>query len=452
MFFVLSFVLSCLFLPAACQFDDFDNEDGFHPDPLTAGLFALLCIFALLYGVMSIWNFVALLTSRGHRASYAFLLPTISFFSLSNAAYIAEIILENIPALDADSRESELPILLLPTLGFVGDLFYDWAVVLQFLVLIAVLWNRETQLRAATDGKFGGHHPALIALHATLATLTFIFGTATEAYNMDTNVKLTQTDFLIEFEDLLQQRDNVRLQLYYAFNAFAVLTAVDVAVTTLLLWRSWRKAGMSDKITNLMLYAVVPLYSILGLFLMIFTIVFSPVGIPNSASVAVFEGASLASNLLITGFSITILFIVLFMSVKKVWWNLGGVEPLPQQQYWTPQPQYVYAAPPQVTQAGYYVAEPGQSMPYGQPQMYPAQGTPPMQHVQYAHPQPHESSPGSYTPASPPSMQASPGSYTPASYTPASPPSMQASPGSYTPPQSDQGTLVSQEKTGFHVA
>jgi hypothetical protein len=36
MLFVLSFVLSCLFLPAACQFDDFDNEDGFHPDPLTA--------------------------------------------------------------------------------------------------------------------------------------------------------------------------------------------------------------------------------------------------------------------------------------------------------------------------------------------------------------------------------------------------------------------------------
>ncbi|KAJ7852309.1 hypothetical protein B0H13DRAFT_2284360 [Mycena leptocephala] len=440
MLFVLSFVLSCLFLPAACQFDDFDNEDGFHPDPLTAGLFALLCIFALLYGIMSIWNFVALLTSRGHRAPYAFLLPTISFFSLSNAAYIAEIILQNIPALDATSFfSSELPILLLPTLYFIGNLFYDWAFVLQFLVLIAVLWNRETQLRAATDGKFGGHHPALIALHATLATLTFIFGTATEA----------QIDaFELDTEAIVEHRDNVRLQLYYAYNAFAVLMAVDVAVTTSLLWRSWRKAGMSDKITNLMLYAVVPLYSILSLFLMIFTIVFSPVGIPNSAGVAVFEGANIASNLLITGFSITILFIVLFMSVKKVWWNLGGVgEPLPQQQYWTPQPQYVYAAPPQVTQAGYYVAEPGQSMPYGQPQMYPAQGAPPMQHVQYAHPQPHESSPGSYTPASPPSMQASPGSYTPAS-----PPSMQASPGSYTPPQSDQGTLVSQEKTGLHVA
>ncbi|KAJ7913045.1 hypothetical protein B0H13DRAFT_514066 [Mycena leptocephala] len=421
MLFVLSFVLSCLFLPAACQFD---NEHGFHPDPLTAGLFALLCIFALLYGIMSIWNFVALLTSRGHRAPYVFLLSTISFFSLSDATFIAEIILKNIPALDSSE-----PPMLLPTLSFVTNLFNDWAIVLQFLVLIAVLWNRETQLRAATDGKFGGHHPALIALHATLATLTFIFGTATEAYNMGSisdNIELLP-------EPIFEKRENVRLQLYYAYNAFAVLTAVDVAVTTSLLWRSWRKAGMSDKITNLMLYTVVPLYSILSLLLMIFTIVFSPVGILNSASAAVFEGANLADNLLLTVFSITILCIVLFMSVKKVWWNLGGVgEPLQQQQHWTPRPQYVYAAPPQVTQAGYYVAEPGQSMPHGQPQMYPAQGAPPMQHVQYAQPQPHESSPGSYTPASPPSMQASPGSYTPAS-----PPSMQASPGSYIPPQSD---------------
>ncbi|KAJ7822360.1 hypothetical protein B0H13DRAFT_2127130 [Mycena leptocephala] len=414
---------------------------------------------------MSIWNFVALLISRSHRAPYACLLPTISFFSLSNAAFIAEIILGIIPALGASSIFSELPTLP-ATLSFVGNLFNNWAVVLQFLVLIAVLWNRETQLRVATDGKFGSHHPALIPLHATLATLTFIFGTATEAYNMDTNVKFTQIDsFDLDTEGLFEHRDNVRLQLYYAYNAFAVLTAVDVAVTTSLLWCSWRKAGMSDKvpdflshflmlcvltrpqITNLMLYAVVPLYSILSLLLMIFTIVFSPVGIPNFTSFAAFQGANLASHLLLTGFSITILFIVLFMSVKKVWWNLGGVgEPSQQQQYWTPQLQYVYAAPPQVTQAGYYVAEPGQSMPYGQPQMYPAQGAPPMQHVQYAQPQPYESSPGSYTLASPPSMQASPGLYTPAS-----PPPIQASPGSYTPPQSDQGTLVSQEKTGFHV-
>jgi hypothetical protein len=161
---------------------------------------------------------------------------------------------------------------------------------------------------------------------------------------MDTNVKFTQIDsFDLDTEGLFEHRDNVRLQLYYAYNAFAVLTAVDVAVTTSLLWCSWRKAGMSDKvpdflshflmlcvltrpqITNLMLYAVVPLYSILSLLLMIFTIVFSPVGIPNFTSFAAFQGANLASHLLLTGFSITILFIVLFMSVKKVWWNLGGV-------------------------------------------------------------------------------------------------------------------------------
>lgn len=201
----------------------------------------------MLYGALAIWNFVALFTSRGHRSPYAFLLPTIAFSAWSNAAYIAWIILENIPTLNANSFfGSDLPVLLIPSLGFVSSLFSDWAVVFQFLVIIAVLWNRETALRTVTDGKFGGHHPVLIALHATLATLTFIFGTAGDAYGMDTNVKLTNTD--LDLSDYYH-RILVRQQLSYVFNTFAVLMVVDVAVTTTLLWRAWKKAEVSDKVT-----------------------------------------------------------------------------------------------------------------------------------------------------------------------------------------------------------
>ncbi|KAJ6511290.1 hypothetical protein C8R47DRAFT_729566 [Mycena vitilis] len=443
MFFILPLVLSSLFLPAACQFDDSgSNPDGFHPDSLTGGLFALCCIFAFLYGVLGIWNFVALLTSRGHRSPYAFLLPTILFFAWSNAAFIALILLENIPALQSDSFfDGPLPVLLLPSLRFVANLFNDWAVVLLFLVLIAVLWNRETMLRLSTDGKFGGHHPALIALHATLASLTFIFGTATEAFLMDTNVRFATTD--ISFDEI-DHRFTVDNQLYYVYTTFAVLMGVDVAVTTVLLWRGWKKAGIPDKITNIMLYAVVPLYSVLCLFYMIFTIVFSPSGIPSSATRATFEGADIADSLLITGFTITIMFMVLFLSVKKAYWNPNGIgQPPKQQQYWAPQPQYVYATPPQVPQAGYYVAGAQQPGPYGQPQhqMYPApqmQGSPNMQYAQphdqsgQAYPQQHESTVGSYTP------------------THASTQPMPASPGSYSPPQSVQGPHG--EKTGLHVS
>ncbi|KAF7343448.1 hypothetical protein MVEN_01777600 [Mycena venus] len=404
MLFLLTCVLSSFFLPAACQFDDSDS-DGFHPDPLTAGLFGVLCIFALLYGVLSIWTLVALFTSRGHRGPYAFQFPAILFFAWSNAAYIGWLIIENIPVLNANSFFSDVPVLLLPSLGFVSNLLFDWGVVLQFLVLIAVLWNRETVLRIATDGKFGGHHPVLIALHVTLATLTFIFGTASEAYGMDTAVKFNDTD---RFESRLYReylhRIQVRQQLNYVFNAFAILMVIDVAVTTSLLWRAWRKAGISDKITNLMLYVVVPLYSIFGLLLMIFTILFSPSGLSADAGPEVFEGANLAYSILVTGISITILFFILALSVKKAYWNPGGVAEPSKQQYWVPQPQYIYAAPPQVPQAGYYAQQP---MAYGQPQpqMYAGPDSP--QQMQYA--QPHESAPGSY--ASP--MQASPGSYTP---------------------------------------
>ncbi|KAJ7788101.1 hypothetical protein B0H14DRAFT_269707 [Mycena olivaceomarginata] len=412
MFLLLTCVLSSLFLPAACQFDG-DDGDSFHPDPLTAALFAIVCIFALLYGALAIWNFVALFTSRGHRSPYAFLLPTIAFSAWSNAAYIAWIILENIPALNANSFfGSDLPVLLIPSLSFVYSLFSDWAVVLQFLVIIAVLWNRETALRTATDGKFGGHHPALIALHATLATLTFIFGTAGDAYSMDTNVKLTNTDpDFFDFTDY-DHRILVRQQLLYVFNTFEVLMVVDVAVTTTLLWRAWKKAEKSDKITTLMLYVLVPIYFVFGLLLVIFTILFSPSGLSNNADVSVWEGAGLANNILVTGVSITILFFILALSIKKQYWNSGGVgEPLRQQQYWGPQAQYVYAAPPQVPQAGYYVAGPQHPTPYGQPQMYADPNSPPTQHVQYA--QPYESAPGSLAAPSPPPMQTGPGSYTP---------------------------------------
>lgn len=261
MLFALTLVLSSLFLPAACQFAD-DNGDGFHPDPITTvcpphlfffllssrqfqGIFAILCIFVLVFGVLNIWTFIALLTSRGHRSPCAFLLPTLTFFAWSNGASIALIVLNNIPSLEFSDS---LPVLLISALNLVSNIFNDWAVVLQYLAVIAVIWNRERALRTATEGKFGGHHPALTVVHAALATLTFIFGTATEALNMDINVRILTTDF---DNDEVQHQLVVAQQLFYVYSSFAVLTAVDVAASTVLLWQAWRKAGIPDKVLNL---------------------------------------------------------------------------------------------------------------------------------------------------------------------------------------------------------
>ncbi|KAJ7253074.1 hypothetical protein B0H12DRAFT_603284 [Mycena haematopus] len=395
MFFFLTCVLSSLILPAACQEFDEGFSDGFHPDSLTMGLFVVLCIFAFLYGMLGLWNFVPLISGRGHRSPYALLLPTIFFSSASNAAYIAWIILENIPALNAnDIFLTDLPVLLTPSLIFISNLFFNWAVILQFLVIITVLWNRDAALRAATDGNFSGHHPALNALHATLATLMFIFGTATESYRMATNVKYDNPN-TYELEVFGQHSDYqhrilVAQQLSYVFNTFAVLTVVDVVATTVLPWRAWKKAGISDKITNLMLYVLVPLYSLFCLFLMIFTILFSPSGLSDSSGPTAFESADLADSILVTGTSIAILFFILALSLNKQSWNPTASSK--QQQYWAPQPQYIYAAPSQVSQAGYYAGGPQQPMPYGQPQMYPAPDPAPMaQQGQYA--QPHEYAP-----------------------------------------------------------
>ncbi|KAJ7177996.1 hypothetical protein C8R46DRAFT_1212720 [Mycena filopes] len=442
MLFALTLVLSSLFLPASCQFDD----DG------VQGLFAILAIFSLVYSGLLIWTFIALFTSRGHRAPYALLVPTLIFFAWSNAAYIALVILENIPSLRFFS--DTLPVLLLPALGFVLNLFNDWAIILQFLVVIAVLWNRENALRLASDGKSGGHHPALIAVHATLAGLMFILGTASEALNMDINVKYYTTDYFLDNPDALDHRITVRNQLNYAYMSFAVLTAVDVAVTTVLLWRAWKKntARSSDKITNVMLYAVLPLYSLLSLLLMIFTIVFSTSGIPPTASATAFESASLADELLVTLLSFAVIVVILVLSIRKVDWTHDGVEP-PKPQYWAPQPQFMYGGAPAQgpPAAGYYAAQP---MPYG-PGSQPQQPMPmhyggqPQAQEPYQEPYPgaharlsgYESTPGGYTPPAhdPPSM----GTHASAS-----------SPGGYSPPPHSvqQGQAVNREKTGFHVA
>ncbi|KAJ7094077.1 hypothetical protein B0H15DRAFT_151783 [Mycena belliarum] len=457
-------LFSSLILPAACQFsggDDDAESTGFHPDPLTAGTFALLCIFAVCYSVLIIWTFVALVTSRGHRAPYAFLLPALVFFAWSNATYIALIILVNIPAI---VFSDDLPPLLVPALTFVNYLFNDWGLVLIFLAVIAVIWNRESALRAATEGKSGGHHPALIAVHATLAALVFILGTAAEGYNMETNVRYYLRDdderrFLTRRQ--LARRIITYQQLFYAFSSFAILMGVDVIVSATLLWRAWKNAAISDKVTNIMLYVVAPLYGLLSLVIMIFTIVFSPSGLPRSAGRAAFESASLANVLLATGLLLAVATTLLVLALRKRNWTPGGAAPPMQQQpYWAPQPQqYTYAAPPPGTQSGYVHGH----FPHGPPMAFaPGPGpavdptlapqAPPAARNSYAYasgpstpqgPSPYAPPrPGSYyshasshAPASPPLASAVPGGYTP----PASAYGGAASPGGYSPPSSSQG-------------
>ncbi|KAJ7291235.1 hypothetical protein C8J57DRAFT_1271889 [Mycena rebaudengoi] len=373
-----------------CGGDDPDDEPsaGFHPDSLAGGLFAILCIFALTYSALIIWTFVALIMSRGHRAPYAVLFPTLLFAGWSNAVYMGMILIENIPSLHSFS--DSIPDLLLPTMGFVTNLFNYWSLVLLFLTTVLVILNRETALKTASEGKSGGHKPALLAVHIALAALTWIFGTAAEAYILDTNVQFYTGDLArLLFRSRLKHRIMITQALTYVFWSFAVLMGVDVAVSTVLLSRAWRGAEISDKITKVMLYVIVPLWALLSLVNMIFAIIFSPSGLPTNSTLQAYQGAALANSLLAVGLGFGIIITLLFMSAKRTFWTSGGAATHGKYIY-AAQPQYMHAspapAPGGTAQPGFYDPNPQQQQ---QQTMQSSEGGT----VQYRqHEQPHDTS------------------------------------------------------------
>ncbi|KAF7366677.1 hypothetical protein MSAN_00925600 [Mycena sanguinolenta] len=407
MFFFLA-CLSSLVLPAACQLE-FSTEDGFHPDSLTMGTFAVLCIFAVCYSVLFLWSFVPIISGRGHRLPYLVLLPTVVFAAWSNATYGASIVLENIPALNAnDIFLTELPVLLLPSLAFVSNLLYYWSFVLQFVVVILLLRNREAALRATPAGRdasgpVGTASMVRNAVHVALALLAFTFGTASAGLEMATSVKYDNPDTYSTIFGLdgtgeadYLHRLHVQSQLFWTHNSFIVLTGIDVVATTVVVWRGWRKAGLTDTITSRLLTVLAPLYSLFCILVMAFTIVFSPSGPAGSdrATLNTIESSNLADNILVTGSSIAILFFILAISVRRVWWDAdayggsGMAASVKQQEYWAQQPPYTYAAAPP-SQPGYYnVQQPG--TPYAQPGTLYAQPAPEMQAQQGHYTPQHE--------------------------------------------------------------
>nr|GAT47514.1 predicted protein [Mycena chlorophos] len=379
-----------LALPAAAQSDDATWYDAFSPDPLTMGIFVIGCIWAFCFVVLSIWNFVDLLMARGHRAPHALLLPTIVFFGWSNALYLARIVINSSANFDfADS----LPYLTRPALRFAGNLVGDWGSVLFFLAIIAVAWNRETALGKTTEGRTTAHHPALIALHAVLAFLMFVLNTAAEGYVMNLNVEVYNGDFFTSVggEEKLQSHANTANNLFYAGQSFIVLSFIDVLITSIVLWRGWRAAGISDRVSNLLLYAITPLYCLMSLFTMIFLIVFSPHGLPATTGLDGLEGADLADQLLPTLCAIVILFLMVLAGAKKSWWGEDEFK-YPAQAWAAQQPNSHYMANPE-PQTGYYTPPVQGAQTYA-PAAAPASAPTPAEPV-------YESAVGGYTPSEP---------------------------------------------------
>lgn len=377
MFAVTTFVLLALAHPVISQSPSSggsDNNSGvgpdFQPDPLTTvcnptsnnfrffdltvpniqGILTLFCIFTFFFLLLTGWCFVTLILARGHRAPYALLFPALILSVLANGANIGLEIFLNMPSW------YNLPTQLQPALEAIGLFFTNLAILLLFLSIIAVLWDRETAIHAATEGKACRRNHGFTVVYAVLAFILFVLGIAGPAvyiyairkyfialnaidFNFDTNASLEQ----YQLELWLNQRQKVWNDLFYTFDAFVVLTGVVVAVSTILLWRAGRAAGIRDKvlayhsfvsaesdnpilcqITNIMFYAVAPLYAAYNLFTFIFTIVFSNHGLPATSSQAAFEAATLAQNLLLLGSYFVVAFVLIFMSNRTNWIIQGG--------------------------------------------------------------------------------------------------------------------------------
>jgi len=328
---------------------------------------------------------MALLLARGHRFPYALLFPTVILMFINNADNIALIVCDNL------SSDYDLPDLLFPALDAINLLSNSWATLLLYLAILAVLWNRESAIRVATEGKAGRRNPALIAVHAVLAVFIFVLGTAGPAVFVDALVKYETTSDVrsVAVIDYRKQR-KVFEKLSYVYSTFVVLTGVDVALSTVLLWSASRTARVTDKITNMMLYVVVPLYALLNLFFMIFTIVFSDKGVPFS-SITSYEGALLANNLLLLLFSFAVITALLFLAGNHANWVVQGgvVQPdtgKPVQQHWSPPYNGPYQGQP-VGQPMYYYNGPHPYMPNAPLQQAPYQQVL-YQQTPYQHPSP----------------------------------------------------------------
>ena len=101
--------------------------------------------------------------------------------------------------------------------------------------MIAILWNRETTIYAATEGKAGQHNYVITSICAILVVLIFMFGTAGSALVMSPNHCSTRSI-------------DVRNAMLYLYYTFFTLTVVTVIVPAVLLQRASCVEGVVDKV------------------------------------------------------------------------------------------------------------------------------------------------------------------------------------------------------------
>jgi len=208
-------------------------------------------------------------------------------------------------------------------------LFNHWAILLLFLSIISVLRNREAAVYNATGGKEAGRRNyGFTVAYAILAIIIFVLGTAGPAVYVDTMRKFTTArngidlrlnpDGLVEIAEFSSLHGDIE----YVFSSVVVLTGVVVVVSTIMLWRACRAAGVRDKITNNMLKVVTPVYLGYNLFTFVFPFLF--LNISSTSAFMTLEITMLAHNFLSSTLYLAVAFTLLRMASNRTDWNIQG--------------------------------------------------------------------------------------------------------------------------------
>ena len=128
---------------------------------------------------------------------------------------------------------------------FYGRWFFtNWSNLFLYLSLIAVLRNRETVIHSTTEGRFGQHNHVFTAVYTILAVLIFVFGTVGPIFQW-----VVVQRYATSNSDQLYHLINISVYLgQYVFGSFVIVTGIVVAISTFLLWRANRAAGITDKV------------------------------------------------------------------------------------------------------------------------------------------------------------------------------------------------------------
>jgi hypothetical protein len=200
---------------------------------------------------------MVLISTREHRALYATLFLSLIMSILTNAPGIAFSVFSHM-------SQYNLPARLHLALDASDWLFTNWSILLMFLSVVAVLLNREVAIYAKTGGQAGRRNHGIPVVYTTLAIILFMLGTAGPAFYFVTirKYQITSNEINSEFNatalpekgatpKLLSEQSRVWGGLDDMFYTFVILTGVVVVVSTVLLWRKVRAAGMKYKVRNL---------------------------------------------------------------------------------------------------------------------------------------------------------------------------------------------------------